>query len=120
MDFDAYLDALASAAPTPGGGSAATLVGAMGAALCAMVARITLGNAKRAAVHPAAEAIAREADALRASFLAARSRDEEAFAAVIAAQGVPRAPPAECRNATGGLVWRLQFAGGRTRRMQRR
>ena len=51
MEFEAYLDALASADPTPGGGSAATLVGALAAALCAMVARITLGSPKLAPVH---------------------------------------------------------------------
>ena len=49
--IDAYLDRLASAEPTPGGGSAATLVGAMGAALCAMVARITAGNDRYASVR---------------------------------------------------------------------
>src|ERR1700738_2819202 len=37
--IDAYLDRLASADPTPGGGSAATLVGAEGGALGAWVGR---------------------------------------------------------------------------------
>jgi formiminotetrahydrofolate cyclodeaminase len=95
MDFDAYLDALASAAPTPGGGSAATLVGALAAALCAMVARITAGAPKHAAVHAAARAIAADADALRAAFVALRPEDEAAFGAVVAAQALPRASESE-------------------------
>ncbi len=43
-----YLDELASAQSTPGGGSAAALSGAMGAALASMVARLTLGKANYA------------------------------------------------------------------------
>ena len=39
-----FLDALASAAPTPGGGSAAAVMGAMGAALVSMVANLTIGK----------------------------------------------------------------------------
>jgi formiminotetrahydrofolate cyclodeaminase len=95
MEFEAYLDALASADPTPGGGSAATLVGALAAALCAMVARITLASPKLAPVHEEANAIAVQADSLRRLFLALRPRDEAAFQAVISAQALPRANDAE-------------------------
>jgi formiminotetrahydrofolate cyclodeaminase len=91
MDFEGYLDALASADPTPGGGSAATLVGALGAALCAMVARVTLGSPKLAAMHEAAAAVADDADDLRRRFVALRPVDEAAYAAVVAAQALPRA-----------------------------
>jgi methenyltetrahydrofolate cyclohydrolase len=91
MDFERYLDALASADPTPGGGSAATLVGALAAALCAMVARITLASPKLAPVHEEAAAIAADADELRARFLELRPSDEAAFAAVVEAQAMPRA-----------------------------
>jgi formiminotetrahydrofolate cyclodeaminase len=95
MEFEAYLDALASADPTPGGGSAATLVGALSAALCAMVARITLTSAKLAPVHEEAAAIASDADDLRARFVEMRPHDEAAFRAVVAAQALPRATDAE-------------------------
>jgi methenyltetrahydrofolate cyclohydrolase len=95
MEFEAYLDALASADPTPGGGSAATLVGALAAALCAMVARITLAAPKFAAVHEEAAAIAGAADDLRRSFLELRPADEAAFRAVVDAQALPRATDAE-------------------------
>jgi formiminotetrahydrofolate cyclodeaminase len=95
MDFERYLDALASAEPTPGGGSAAALAGSLGAALCAMVARITLGSAKHAAAHAAAATVAGDADVLRARFLTLRLRDEDAFRAVVDAQSAPRTTPEE-------------------------
>ncbi len=95
MEFEAYLDALASSDPTPGGGSAATLVGALAAALCAMVARISLTSAKLAPVHAEAAAIAAEADDLRRRFVQARPIDEAAFQAVVTAQAMPRATDAE-------------------------
>ena len=95
MEFEAYLDALASADPTPGGGSAATLVGALAAALCAMVARITMGSPKLAPVHEQAAAIAGDADDLRRRFVEQRPLDEAAFEAVVRAQAMPRATEAE-------------------------
>jgi methenyltetrahydrofolate cyclohydrolase len=95
MEIEGYLDALASAEPTPGGGSAATLVGALAAALCAMVARITLTSRKLAAVHEEAAAIAGDADDLRRRFLELGPLDEAAFREVIAAQALPRATDEE-------------------------
>jgi glutamate formiminotransferase/formiminotetrahydrofolate cyclodeaminase len=82
-----YAERLASAAPTPGGGSAATIVGAFAAALVAMVARLTRAEASAA--------LAERADALRRELLAAREADERAFAAVVAAQALPRSTEAE-------------------------
>ena len=90
-----YLDRLASPAPTPGGGSAAAVVGGLGAACLAMVAQLTLASQKYAARHDVAAEIATEADALRHSFWHAVTVDEEAFSAVIAAQKLPRRDEAE-------------------------
>jgi formiminotetrahydrofolate cyclodeaminase len=88
--FDRYLNALASAEPTPGGGSAATVVGALGAALVAMVARIVGANPKYAEHREAAVRIAETADKVRAELGNARDRDERAFARVVSAQSLPR------------------------------
>ncbi len=93
--LELYFEKLASPAPTPGGGSAATLVGAAAAALVAMVARITGANPRFATVANEAAALAREADALRARFLIAREEDEQAYGAVVDAQALPRASEAE-------------------------
>lgn len=95
LDLHAYLNRLASAQPTPGGGSAATVVGALGAALIAMVARITLGNPKYTPVHADAVLLVGDADTLRARFAAARTADETAYARVPRAQALPRSTPVE-------------------------
>ncbi len=43
-----FLDGLASGAPTPGGGGAAALAGAMAAALVSMVCNLTIGRQRYA------------------------------------------------------------------------
>jgi formiminotetrahydrofolate cyclodeaminase len=87
---DAYLERLASDAAVPGGGSAAALVASFGAALTAMVARIARRNPKNAASTEALDAIVERADSLRGEIAGARLADEEAFAAVVAAQALPK------------------------------
>jgi len=103
LDFDDYLARLASADPTPGGGSAAALVGAMGAALVAMVNRITAASPKLAPAHIEAERLARLADDLRERLGAARERDERAYAAVVASMALPRGGEAEKAARTAAL-----------------
>ncbi|HEY5833040.1 cyclodeaminase/cyclohydrolase family protein [Streptomyces sp.] len=85
-----YLDRLAARVPAPGGGAAAALHAAQGAALLAMVARYTTGE--RYAPH--AERIAEltaEADELRAAALGLAAADARAFTAVTDAYRLPRA-----------------------------
>ncbi len=93
--IESYFETLASSQPTPGGGSAATIVAAAGAALVAMVGRLTLGNAKYAAKRSEAERLVAEADARRRELLAARAADERAYAGVVEAQALPRSTPQE-------------------------
>ena len=108
--IDAYLDRLASAGPTPGGGSAATLVGALGAALCAMVARITAGNDRYGAVRAEALAIVAAADGLRERFAAARPLDEDAYERVVAASALPKGSDEDKRARTAALQGALTGA----------
>jgi methenyltetrahydrofolate cyclohydrolase len=93
--LDAYLERLASDAAVPGGGSAAALVGSLGAALIAMVARITLRNPERASSADALRSIVASSDALRTQLATARERDEAAYAEVVAAQALSRATEVE-------------------------
>jgi formiminotetrahydrofolate cyclodeaminase len=85
-----FLDRLADRVPVPGGGSAAALQAAQGAALLAMVARFTTGE--RYAAH--SETIGRiieEADQLRGIALRLAEADAEAFSRVNDAYRLPQA-----------------------------
>lgn len=86
----AYTEALASGAPTPGGGSAAALVGALGAALNSMVANFTLGREKFAAVEEDVRRLLAESERLRAELERLTQADTEAYGRVAAAQKMPR------------------------------
>ncbi len=85
-----FLEALADGAPTPGGGSAAAYAGAMGAALVAMVARLTLGKKKYAEVQEQMLSILDEADVLRKKLTAAVDDDAAAFERVMSAFRLPK------------------------------
>jgi glutamate formiminotransferase/formiminotetrahydrofolate cyclodeaminase len=82
---EAFIEATAEATPTPGGGSVAALAGALAAALTQMVAGLTVGRKKYAAVGAEAEAIGKRADELRRQLTDAISKDSAAFEAVMAA-----------------------------------
>lgn len=90
-----FLSELASDLPTPGGGSAAAFSGAAAAALVAMVARLTIGRKKYAAVERQMRAILEEAEALRVSLTTAVEEDAAAFQAVMAAFKLPKETPEE-------------------------
>lgn len=61
-----YIDQLAAATPTPGGGAAAGHAGAMAAALCEMVAGLTENRRQYAAVHAEISQLKQNASLLRA------------------------------------------------------
>jgi methenyltetrahydrofolate cyclohydrolase len=84
-----YLADLASAAPAPGGGSAAALAAALGAALVAMTCRVTAKHAGAARSVVPLEELAEEADSLRRRFTALANDDARAYSDVIAARRLP-------------------------------
>ena len=88
-----FLEALAAGEPAPGGGSAAAYSGAMGAALAAMAARLTLGKKKYAAVQAEMQTVIDRADVLRREMLAAVEKDAAAFMAVMEAYRLPKDTP---------------------------
>lgn len=90
-----FLDDLASERPTPGGGGAAAVSGAIGAALVSMVANLTIGKKNYEAVWQDLEAVNAKAEALRAELIRAIDEDVVAFNAVMGAYGLPRATDEE-------------------------
>lgn len=80
-----FLDDLASSDPTPGGGSASALAAAAGAALVAMVARLSEKQAGERSV-----ALRDRGDALRQTLSRLIETDAAAFDAVLAAYKLPR------------------------------
>jgi glutamate formiminotransferase/formiminotetrahydrofolate cyclodeaminase len=91
----AFLDRLAAGTAAPGGGSAAAAAGAAAAALVAMVARLTVGKKKYAAVEAQMQATAERAEALRGALTAAVTQDAKAFEAVMDAFRLPKSTPEE-------------------------
>lgn len=90
-----FLDDLASERPTPGGGGAAAVSGAIGAALVSMVANLTIGKKNYEAVEEDLKAARAKAEALRAELTAAIEEDVVAFNSVMGAYGLPRATDEE-------------------------
>lgn len=93
-NIDKFLAELASSAPTPGGGGAAALCGALGIALGNMVGSLTLGKKKYADVQEDIAELNAKAEALRAGFVALVDADAEAFAPLSRAYAIPKDDPA--------------------------
>jgi methenyltetrahydrofolate cyclohydrolase len=90
-----WLDALASASPAPGGGGAAALQAAMGAALVEMVCNLTAGRPAFAEHEDAVQAILAEAGESRRNALELVPADATAFEAVIAGYKLPKESEAD-------------------------
>jgi glutamate formiminotransferase/formiminotetrahydrofolate cyclodeaminase len=85
-----FLEELATPTPTPGGGSAAAYAGALGAALVAMVAGLTIGKKNYANVEAGMQAIRVMAEKLRKELTLAVDDDASAFEAVMGAFKLPK------------------------------
>ena len=105
-----FLDQLASRASTPGGGSAAGLMGAMGAALVSMVCNLTLGKEKHADVAPEMAEVLATAERLRAGLTDAIAADIAAFDAVMAAYGLAKTTDDEKSQRTAAIQAALKQA----------
>lgn len=80
-----FLQALAAKTSTPGGGSAAALVGAIASALTSMAGQFTIGKKKFAEVEETAKKITERALQLMEEFQVYMRQDAEAFQAVMLA-----------------------------------
>lgn len=86
----AWLADLASEAPTPGGGAAAAMNAAVGAALVSMVCNLTIGKPRYAAHESTMIEVRHQADQLRQQALELAEQDAAAFGRVMAAYRLPR------------------------------
>jgi formiminotetrahydrofolate cyclodeaminase len=80
-----YIDELAAKQPTPGGGSAAALAGAMGTALLEMVCNFTIGNKKYKDIEDAAADCLISAKGIREKFLLLVDEDTKVYSSICAA-----------------------------------
>ena len=88
-----FTKVLASPAPTPGGGGASALIGAIGIGLGDMVGELTVGKKKYADVEEEIKALMAEAQSVREEFLRLIDADAEAFAPLAKAYGIPKDDP---------------------------
>ncbi|WP_442498842.1 methenyltetrahydrofolate cyclohydrolase [Methylobacter sp. sgz302048] len=85
-----FLDELASKAPTPGGGSAAAVMGAQSAALTSMVCNLTIGKPKYAEVEAEMQALLLKSEALREKLITMIKADVDVFDRLMATYGLPK------------------------------
>lgn len=85
LTVEGFINETASSSPAPGGGSIAALNAASSAALITMVANLTLGKEKYAAVEGDMKEVAAKAGALKDDFLALIDEDSNAFNKIMAA-----------------------------------
>jgi formiminotetrahydrofolate cyclodeaminase len=98
-----FLERLAAGEPTPGGGSAAALAGALAAALASMVCNFTVGKDEFADVAEEVGRILDETEAARAGLEFGIEADASAFGTVAQAYKLPRATQAE-RETRGDAI----------------
>jgi formiminotetrahydrofolate cyclodeaminase len=105
-----YLDDLASDAPTPGGGSASALTGAMAAALASMVCRLTLNKPKYANVAAEIETLVQRTEQVRTRFQQLVQEDIEAYGQLSASYKLPRNTEEEREARSQAIQKRLEMA----------
>ena len=90
MTVEGFVQETSSSSPAPGGGSIAALNAASAAALIEMVAHLTLGKEKYAAVEKEMKEVAEKAASLKNQFLALIDEDSNAFNKIMAAFRMPK------------------------------
>jgi formiminotetrahydrofolate cyclodeaminase len=85
-----FLDELAAKAPTPGGGGAAAIMGAMGAALLSMVSNLTLGKNNYESVQGDMQKLLLQSEELRARLTDMVHADARVYDGVMSAYQLPR------------------------------
>jgi methenyltetrahydrofolate cyclohydrolase len=109
--LEQFLDELASAAPTPGGGSAAAVIGATSAALISMVCNVTLGKkGTTELVLREMQSVLNASEKLRARLSAMVDEDVSAFNGLMQAYRLPKATDEEKAQRTAQIQLNLRKA----------
>jgi formiminotetrahydrofolate cyclodeaminase len=108
--LETFLDELASGAPTPGGGSAAAIMGAMGAALVSMVCNVTIGKQGHEAVESEMESVRDESERLRMRLTSMVAEDVAAFDGLMTAYRLPKSSEDEKSRRAAAIQSSLRAA----------
>ncbi len=98
LTIDDFLGRLGSKQPVPGGGAAAGVTGAIGAALALMVVAYSIGRKSLAAHQEGLVSIREKLEKLRASMLRLADEDASAYAQLSALWGLPKDDPQRIRG----------------------
>ena len=110
QQLQTFLDQLASKASTPGGGSAAAIMGAMGAALVSMVANLTVGKQKYQDVEEEMQGFLERSEDMRSRLTGMIQADIDVFDKVMAAYGMARETDAQKEARSGAIQAALKEA----------
>ncbi len=88
-----FIERLSTKEPTPGGGGASAMLGALASALCRMVAALTSGKKKYAVYQDDIERIIKNVDFEKKVFLALIDKDAEGFFPLSRAYSIPKDEP---------------------------
>ena len=88
-----FLEELSSSAPVPGGGGASALIGAIGCALCSMVANLTTGKKKYAQYQERIDELLPFLEEMRGELMADIKMDADAFYPLSQAYSIPKDAP---------------------------
>lgn len=99
-----FVASVASSDPVPGGGSVAAHAGALAAALAQMVAGLTIGKKKYAAVDSEMKEAALKAVTLGNTLAGLVKRDAEAYSHVSEAYKLPKEPADSAARRTGAVT----------------
>lgn len=108
--IEQFLDQLASKSATPGGGGAAAIMGAMGAALVSMVCNLTIGKKRYQDVEAELQSVLDRAEALRAQLTSLSEADVEVFDHVMAAYKMPKSNDQQRTTRLGEIQQALKAA----------
>jgi formiminotetrahydrofolate cyclodeaminase len=108
--IDQFLDRLASGDPTPGGGSAAAIMGAMGAALVSMVCNVSFGKKGCEAAEPELRNMLVRSEELRGRLAAMVAEDIAAFDGLMAAYKLAKSSDEEKTRRAAAIQTSLERA----------